>query len=369
MTSATYELHKVKKILNVHKHVDGGWFWDKYSAHPYTGCQFGCEFCYVRDPKYLPYKDPADFCRRIKVKINAPELLQKELPRFPVDLITTGDYQPAERKYRLSRAMLGIILNLKFPVLLIERSHLVLDDIDLLTEINRQSHASVIFSLSYLDSAGLKNAFEPRSPGIKLRFKAMESLAARGIQTGTALMPILPFLSDSQSSLEGVVKATAGSGGSFVLAGGLTLSGFQKELYLNVIRARIPELEQKYALLYGNAYSPPGAYWLPIARSARELCARHGIKDRMPRPIIPGALALNKKIAEQLFLKVYDLELAGEKEYRIWAYRKAAWAVDELDRPVQEIFQAQGKAGLLAIPGIGKSIADEIAGLIGEAGR
>src|SRR4030065_151758 len=106
----SYIPYQAKKILNVYKHVDGGWFWDKYSAHPYIGCQFGCEFCYQREPKYLPYPTPDDFDKVVKVKLNAPELLRKELSRVPVDLISTGDYQPTEKKFGLSRKLLEVVL-------------------------------------------------------------------------------------------------------------------------------------------------------------------------------------------------------------------------------------------------------------------
>jgi DNA repair photolyase len=71
-----YIPYKPKKILNTHKHADS-WFWDKYSAHPYVGCEHGCEYCYSRETKYLPYINPADFSKIIKIKENAPELLRK----------------------------------------------------------------------------------------------------------------------------------------------------------------------------------------------------------------------------------------------------------------------------------------------------
>jgi DNA repair photolyase len=173
-------------------------------------------------------------------------------------------------------------------------------------------------------------------------------------------MPILPFISDSETDLEAVVKMTRDCGGKFVLAGGLTLSGYQKDRYLNLLSKHYPELMPKYNELYKGSYGPYGSYWGQIASKIRELCHKHGIKDRMPRWIPQGYLATNKSIAEKLFLKVYDLELAMENKYKIWAYRKAAWAVDELDRGIEEIYTAQGIEGLLAIPNIGKQLAGEI---------
>ena len=74
-----FDVYHPRKIVNVHKHVDGPWFWNRYSAHPYVGCRSGCEFCYLRGGRYLGKRDPATFDTLIQVKANAPELLRREL--------------------------------------------------------------------------------------------------------------------------------------------------------------------------------------------------------------------------------------------------------------------------------------------------
>jgi DNA polymerase/3'-5' exonuclease PolX len=98
----------------------------------------------------------------------------------------------------------------------------------------------------------------------------------------------------------------------------------------------------------------------------RELCGRHGLLDRMPRYVQPGRLAANKRIAEKLFLKTYDLELEQADGYRIWAYRKAAWAVDEWPESILDIFHGRGENGLRELPGIGGGMAQEIGGWLRE---
>jgi DNA repair photolyase len=235
---------------------------------------------------------------------------------------------------------------------------------DLLTAINETSFAAVLFSVSFTGPKQLKNAFEPRSPAVKLRFKAMEQLTGNNIVTGTAFMPILPFVADSDSDLEDVIKMTADSGGRFVLAGGLTLSGYERERYMNVIRMNYPEVIERYNDLYKGNYRPAGDYWGTIACKVRELCYKHGIKDRMPRWIPESEVAQNKKVAEYLFLKVYDLELDGADTSKIWSYRKAAWAIDELTTSIRHIYTEQGLPGLVAIPNVGKSIAGEIEAIL-----
>ena len=362
-----FQEYRPRKIVNVHKHVDGPWFWGRYTAHPYLGCRSGCDFCYLRGSRYLGRRDPESFDTLIQVKINAVELLRAELPRLEQEVISVGDWQqPAEDRYRLSRGMLEVVRDLGFPLFIIERSPLLTRDLDLLVEINRQSWVGVLFSISNLDP-DLKGAFEPRSPGVKRRLEAMRKLADAGILVGTSMMPIIPCLGDDQRHLDDLVRATRDHGGACLLAGGLTMDGVQAEWTLAAARRLDPALEARWRELYRwtpgakPTYGPPRAYNARLGLLVRELCARHGLLDRMPRYIAPGPLAVNKRVAEQLFLKTYDLELEEAEDYRIWAYRKAAWTVDEWPESIAGIYQARGEAGLRALPGVGKSLAAEIA--------
>jgi len=100
----------------------------------------------------------------------------------------------------------------------------------------------------------------------------------------------------------------------------------------------------------------------------RELCQRHGLRRRIPRYVAPGPRAINKRIAERLYLAAYDLELAQAASYRIWAYRKAAWAVDEWPEGLDELYRAGGEARLQQIPMVGKSLAVQIGRGLGQGG-
>jgi DNA repair photolyase len=365
-----FQEYQARKIVNVHKHVDGPWFWGKYTAHPYVGCRSGCEFCYARGERYLR-RDPKTFDTLIGVKINAVELLREELPKLArqsgTDVISVGDWQrSAEDRYRLSRGMLEVVRDLEFPLFIVERSPLLTRDLDLLADINARTWVGVTYSISSVDPA-LKRVFEPRSPGVRLRLQAMAQLADAGILVGANLMPVLPFVGDDEAHLEDTIRAVKDHGGAFVLGGGLTMDGVQAQRTLEAFRLLDPALEARVRQLYAwdaggkPRYGPPGAYNARLGLLIRELCARHGILDRMPRYVAPGPLAVNKRIAEWLFLKTYDLELEQAKEYRLWAYRKAAWTVDELDESIGDIYATRGEAGLQALPGIGKSIAAQIA--------
>jgi DNA repair photolyase len=362
--------YQATKILNVHKHVDGGWFWDKYSAHPYVGCRSGCEFCYSRGGHYLGTRDPATFDTLIQVKTNAPELLRKEIARRAPDVIVCGDWQqPAEEKFGLSRRMLAVALEFGFPVLAIERSPLITRDLDLLQEIKERSWAGVVMSFSNVDPV-LKNIFEPCSPGLDSRLEAMETIARAGILVGMSLTPILPLIGDDEAHLEAAIRAAKNHGASFILGAGLTMDGAQAERTLSAAKQLDPALEAKWRKLYGwpeggkPNYGTLPDYSARLGRKVREICMHYDLRYRMPRYIGSGPLSANKRIAEMLFLKTYDLELEEAMQQRIGTYRKAAQLVDEWPESLARIHEAKGFAGLTSVPGIGKSIAAEIAHFI-----
>jgi len=373
--AVNYVPYQPKRILNVHRHVDGGWFWSKYSAHPYVGCQEGCVYCYWRDEKYnMLARDPSakgledPFSQYIKVKINAAELLRKELSKVQRDVIVVGDYQPAEAKYGLSREMLKVCAELRFPTLILEKSPLVLRDLDIISEINRRSWACAMFSIIRGESTGYCKIFEPYAPGIEGRFRAMRAFADRGVMSGTAFMPILPYICDDDPNLEAVVRKTAENGGRFVLAAGLTMSGAQATYFLKALKKRNPELVERYEQFYGGAYSPSDTgYAGRIALKVRDLCMKFGILDRMPRYIPESPLARNKRIAEEIFSRCHQMEIERAPSYKIWAYRRAGWTIDELDSDILALYERSGLRGLCALPNIGPSLASFIAEKLGKA--
>ena len=320
--SIEFQTCETKKIINVHKHVDGPWFWGKYSAHPYVGCRSGCEFCYLRGTRYLGKRDPEQFDSLIQVKINAVDMFRKEIARLEPDIVSCGDWQqPAEDRFRLSRDMLKVVHDFSFPLFIVERSPLLTRDLDLLSEINRDTWVGVVYSVSSLDPA-LKRAFEPNSPGVKRRLGAMARLALAGIFVGASLMPIIPYAGDDEASLEALILAVKDHGGTFVMGGGLTMDGVQARRTLAAAEQYDPDLIDRWRRLYkwpvnGKPnYGPPSAYTARMGLLVRELCLRNGVADRMPRYIAPGPLAVNKRIAERLFLKTYDLELEQANSHR-----------------------------------------------------
>jgi DNA repair photolyase len=378
-TPRTKFLHyQPKTILNKGKRADH-WFWTRYSAYPYLGCQHGCEFCYCREQKYIPHKDQSGeydaeadpFAHLIKVKQNAPLLLRKALSRMPVDVIFTGDYQPAERKFRLSRQILEVCLELGFPVFILSRSPLVLRDLDLLQAIHQKARVVVAFSIISAPGSSaepLVRQFEHLAPRAEKRFQAMRVLADAGIPTGTVAMPLLPGLCDTDENLQALVSATVAHGGSFILPSSLTLSDQQRLFFLNALKQRCPELVESYERWYpaGHSYSPSGGRpWNDIAQTLRRICQQAGLPDRIPRPIIPGEKrALNKRVVEQIAAELYNLEFTGAPQHRQWAYRRAAWAIEDLEQELGLFYRTLGRKGLESLPGVGTTMAGVVEKLL-----
>jgi len=360
--------YNTRTILNKHKRADT-WFWTRYTAYPYIGCQHGCHFCYCREEKYAPYENINDFPTIIKVKQNAPALLQKALSKLPRDVVAVGDYQPAEKKFEVSRRMLEVCLELQFPVFILERSPLVLRDLDLLKEINKAAHVSVLFSIIHTSAsphAERISRMERLAPSPEKRFAAMRQLADNGIQCGVSFMPILPDLCDTHENIELVIQHTRDNGGQFVLAAPLTMADQQKEYFIRYLQENEPGLTPNYRALYpAKSYGPVGNSWIKTGRLVRELSQQYGLPDRMPRPIIPGEKrALNKKAVEHLSNQLYTMELDQVPDQRMWPYRKAAWSIEDTRQDISLIYRQMGLKGLESIRNVGPKFARMLESLI-----
>jgi DNA repair photolyase len=344
-----YSVYDAKKILNRYKHADS-WFWNVYSAHPYVGCEHACEYCYARQDKYLHTDTPDDFSRIIKVKRNAPQLLRKELKKARKGVIATGDYQPAEEKFGLSRKVLEVMRDFAFPVHVIEKSDSVVKDIDVLKEINERAWVCVSFSFSTVNQE-LSRLFEPGAPSPERRLRAMKEISEADILTGANLMPVLPYITDSPDLMEDVIRKAKEHGATFVLVGGLTLDDNVRERYFRLLRARFPALVSAYEALYDSDGQKHSA---DISRKAITIIEKYGLKDRIPR----YCLNFNQKVAEKLFDNVYRIELESPK--KAWPYRKVAWLVDDLDRDIREI------EDLRTLQGVGEKLAEVLTTIIDE---
>ena len=270
------------------------WFGIKYTMNLYRGCSHQCIYCDSRSECYQ-IENFAD----VLVKVNAIDLLRKELPRKRVKgTIGTGSmsdpYLPLEATRNLTGQALEVIAQHQFPVHALTKSDLVLRDLETLREINRV-YAAVSFTITTA-ADDLGKQLEPGAPIVSRRFAAMEQLAAAGIMTGVLLMPVLPFIEDNAENITAIVARAHESGASYILASfGMTLRDRQRAHYYAQLDRLFPGLRKQYERRFGDRYSAPANDAHRLEQIFREQCARYGIATRMrlyeaPAPLQPALL-------------------------------------------------------------------------------
>ena len=368
MKTVIYKEYEPSSVLNVHKHVDGGWFWEKYSAFPYMGCYYGCEYWYWRDEKYNRLaKEPEaaglddPFSQYIKIKKNASELLRKSLVNKPREIIYIDSYQLIESNYHLARKMLEVCADMDFPVFINEKSPLLLKDIEMLKMISRKSTLNVGFSIVFSKDDRAKKTFESQAPTISSRFETMKKLSNEGIIVGTVFMPILPFICDTEENVKAIVKKTKDAGGAYVLDGGLTLRGYCGTHFYRFLKEYDESLVPKYERLYSDQKAL-GRHYVNSHELVKKYCKKYGLANHIDRPIdfYPEKIQVNKKVAEHFYLKSRELMMTEGMGYRQFAFLKAAWTIDAIMINVKKLYEKKGKKGLLELKGIGKKMSDEI---------
>ena len=255
----------------------------RWTINPYRGCEFGCVYCYARyTHDFLELRDPLDFERRIFVKRMAAQVLARTLSRTPIgeDAIAIGTatdpYQPAERKFRLTRSMLEVFANLAgLNLSITTKSALVTRDLDLLMKINRRSHLQVNISLITLDRR-LQRLLEPRAPRPALRLRALNELVRAGIRCNILMMPIIPGLTDEPAGIETVIRAARRAGADGVWWRSLYLKPAAARRFIPFIRERFPQLAPRIDEFYARHVYAPAAYDDRMRAIFDRLRQRHG---------------------------------------------------------------------------------------------
>jgi len=214
------------------------------SINPYRGCEHGCVYCYARPSHaYLNLSPGLDFETRLFAKVNAAELLRAELgrPGFVCDAISLGantdPYQPIEREYRITRAILQVLAECHHPVAIVTKNAMVERDIDLLAPMARKNLVRVFLSVATLDH-DVSRRMEPRTSAPERRLLAIRRLAAAGIPTGVIVGPVVPFVTDH--AIENVLQAAAEAGATFADYVLLRLPFEVKELFKAWLDAHFP---------------------------------------------------------------------------------------------------------------------------------
>jgi DNA repair photolyase len=278
----------------------------RWTINPYRGCEFGCVYCYARyTHDFLELRDPMDFERRIFVKRMAAEVLSRTLSRTPIgnDSIAIGTatdpYQPAERKFGLTRAMLEVFAQLSgLHLSITTKSSLIARDIDVLARINQRSEISVNFSCITLNP-NLARVIEPRAPRPELRMRTLAALSKAGIDCNVLMMPLIPGLTDSRQSIEAVISAARSAGAKGVWWRPLFLKPAAARRFIPFIRERFPHLAPQIDSFYSRAVYAPVDYEERIGAIMDRLRIKYGYSPTHERilqastPPVPRARQLS----------------------------------------------------------------------------
>ena len=263
----------------------------EWTINPYRGCEFGCRYCYARyTHEFMELRDPLQFERKIYAKQwNAAEF-GMELNRIPVgDTIALGTatdpYQPAERRFGITRKMLEVFAGRSgFRLWITTKSNLVTRDLALLRQIAQGNIVGVNLSVTTLDTE-LARLLEPLAPRPDLRIEAVRELSSAGLRTGVLCCPILPLLNDSETSLNAVAEAAARAGASHLGGNVLFLKPCAQQVFFPFLEQHFPRLVRRYKERYGqNAYLR-GSYVETVRDRVNRVRERHGLNSRTSGPL------------------------------------------------------------------------------------
>lgn len=241
-----YYYESPKKIANKVPSPDIG---PMLSMNPYQGCEHGCIYCYARNThEYWGFSAGLDFERKIIIKKNAAEMLEKQLMNKnwkPEPIMLSGNtdcYQPVERHMKITRSMLGVLLKFRHPVSLITKNALILRDLDLLTELAKLHLVHVMVSVTSLREE-LRLKMEPRTATAKQRLKVIEELNKAGVPCGIMTAPIVPGLNSME--IPGLIETAAAHG---AVTAGYTivrLNGAIGEIFTDWVYKNFPDAAEK----------------------------------------------------------------------------------------------------------------------------
>ena len=306
--STFYEV-RAKSVLN---HVPGDMFFD-WTVNPYRGCGHRCVYCFARKTHtYLDFDAGLDFDTRIVVKVNAPEVLRRELarPSWHRDHVAMGTnvdcYQRAEGRYRLMPGIITALAESGTPFSILTKGTLMLRDLPLLQSAARDVDVRLSMSIGFLDEK-LWREVEPGTPSPARRLDAVRTLTDAGIGCSVLMAPILPYLSDSPEQLRATVEAIAQAGATSVTPLMLHLRPGAREWYAAWLKEHHPELVPRYRALYRRGSYLPAAYGERVTAHVHEIAAACGIKrpprgaNRDPQPK-PAPAPETEPLPEQLSL-------------------------------------------------------------------
>jgi DNA repair photolyase len=222
-----------------------------YALNPYVGCAHGCTYCYaVFMKRFTGHKE--EWGTFVDIKVNAPEVLSRQLKRAKPGNISFGTvtdaYQPLEKEYGITRACLEALLDHPLPVSILTKSALVLRDLDL---IKKLKDVQVAFTITTLDEE-VRRRFEPGASPVAARLDALRAFSEAGIPTWAFCGPLLPGITDDETSLDTLFAQLKRAGVGYVLVDSLNLRGAVWGRLSRLLRAHYPHLLERYRALSAN---------------------------------------------------------------------------------------------------------------------
>ncbi|MGW6455242.1 Rv2578c family radical SAM protein [Streptomyces sp. NPDC055078] len=268
----------------------------EWTVNPYRGCTHACVYCFARKShSYLDLDTGIGFDSQIVVKINAPELLRRQLRSRQwqgahVAMGTNVDcYQRAEGRYRLMPGIIGALRDQANPFSILTKGTLILRDLEPLVQAARVTEVGISVSVGFVDHA-LWRTVEPGTPSPERRLDVVRTLTDHGLGCGVLMAPVIPFLGDGPDQLRATVRAIAASGATSVTPLVLHLRPGAREWFMAWLHEHHPHLVRRYERLYAEGAYAPRWYQRRITRLVHELATEYGIGPAgpgMPRRIRP----------------------------------------------------------------------------------
>lgn len=255
----------------------------RWTVNPFRGCSHACVYCYARAThRYLDLDSGPDFDSQIIVKVNAPEVLRRELakPGWAHEQVALGTntdpYQRAEGRYRLMPDIIRALAESGTPLSILTKGTLLRRDLPLLEEAGAEVPISLGVSLAFADEE-LQQLVEPGTPTPRARLDLVRAIRDAGFDCHVMVAPVLPWLTDSREHLDALLGAVAGAGATSATVMAAHLRPGVREWYLQWLREHRPALVDDYRRLYGRGSYTPTEYRTWLAERARPLLRAHGL--------------------------------------------------------------------------------------------
>lgn len=311
-----------RSALGPRRPMVNDFFLSTYTVSIYDGCELGCPYCDGWSFRTRPFNET------IRAALDLPERVAAEIEKIRRDDLIgitalTDPYQPAEATYRLTRQTLRNLANRGQPTLILTKSPMVLEDLVLLEQIHAKSLAIVMFTLLTTDLY-LAEKLEDKAAVPALRLDAISELKRAGIPVGVALVPIIPYVNDTDLIIDSTLRAIASAGADFVVWEYLTIPDERHRARINEMLTRIGRYPPSYYRdLYGTRALPDLAYRQERDRAILARCDALNLPVRAPHRLYAGKLAPHSEAALLLQHAAFRDSVQGREHLARYGYELA----------------------------------------------